>query len=64
MVQEGLDLSSKCHYQYLNFRFKCIGSTQACVYEFQYSFYPIEGLEAYLIKHNRDWGKKLKTSFY
>lgn len=54
-LKEGLIMSAKFHYQYLLHLFTTINSEIRVTYDFSYSFYPIEGLEPYVIKHNEFW---------
>lgn len=58
----GLELSNKFYYQYLFFLFSNIEKDTTSVYSFDYSFYPLEGLEEFVKKHNQKWEKEFKES--
>lgn len=51
--QEGLNKSKQFHYQYIHHLFSTIENKT--VYNFEYSFYPTEGLKEYVNKHNEFW---------
>ncbi len=59
-LQEGLELSQKFYYQYLNFIFKNIDNIDSEIYDFKYSYYPDNRLESFVKKHNESWRKNLK----
>lgn len=56
----GLELSKKYYYQYLEFLFNNIESENKPDYNFSYSYYPLEGFEDYVKKHNETWEKEFK----
>jgi NAD-dependent SIR2 family protein deacetylase len=56
-VKQGIELTNKFHYQYLNHLFSNIDNNSKNKYEFSYEYYPIEGLEEYVDKHNESWKK-------
>ncbi len=51
--KEGFVLSKQFHYQYIHHLFNNI--EQRKDYDFEYSFYPINGLEEYVYEHNEFW---------
>ena len=61
-LQEGIALSKKFHYQYLNYLFENIDIVPKPFYVFSYSFYPIPTLEEYVQKHNDYWEKIYKEN--
>lgn len=52
-TQEGLSKSKQFHYQYIYHLFRTIENKTE--YNFEYSFYPTEGLREYVSKHNEFW---------
>ncbi len=63
-ILEGQELSRKYCYQYLNFLFDNIRSTENSVYKFSYNYYNESELENYVNKHNKSWTKILKERAY
>lgn len=59
-VQEGIELTSRFYYKYLNFLFTNLESDLKKVYNIDYSYYPLENLESYVKKHNEYWEKEFK----
>jgi hypothetical protein len=59
-VSEGIQLSAKFYYQYLNFLFKNIENNGDNHYSFSYAYYPIPMLEEYVKKHNARWEIEFK----
>lgn len=61
-VNEGLELSKKFYYQYLNFLFENIENETQLIYNFSYSYYPLNTLETFVKKHNENWEKEFKEN--
>lgn len=61
---EGLELSKKFYYQYLNFLFENIETEIKPTYNFNYDFYPLDSLESFVKKHNENWEKVFKENKY
>ncbi len=59
-ANQGIELSNQYYYQYLNFLFKNLLDEDNQQYVFSYSYYPLEGLEEYVKKHNTEWEKRFK----
>jgi len=59
-VDEGIRLSLSFSYQYLHYLFTNIEDNEGGLYECNYSFYPIEGLEEHVKHHNKVWKKYFK----
>ena len=62
-VKEGKDLSSNFFYQYINHLFDNIENEGENKFNFNYSYYPLDGLEAYVIKHNSEWESIFKKLY-
>lgn len=56
--QEGLSKSKQFHYQYIHHLFSNIENKTE--YNFEYSFYPTEGLKEYVNNHNEYWKSEFK----
>ncbi|MFD2161499.1 hypothetical protein ACFSJU_03790 [Paradesertivirga mongoliensis] len=56
----GLELSSKFHFQYIHFLFSNLENKESATYNFTYEYYPIDGLEKYVQKHNDEWERIIK----
>lgn len=61
-LKEGLELSQKSYYQYLNFLFSNIENETKPEYNFSYSYYPINTLETFVKQHNENWEKHFKEN--
>ncbi len=59
-VKKGLELSKKHHYQFIHHLFNNLYTDRKDNYNFSYSFYPINGLEEYVNKHNKKWEKTFR----
>lgn len=60
--QEGLAKSKQFHYQYIYHLFNTLENKTE--YNFEYSFYPIEGLKEYVTKHNEFWKSEFEKEIY
>jgi hypothetical protein len=54
-INQGFELSKKYYYQYINHLFENLYNNRINEYNFSYSFYPVNELEAYVKKHNLEW---------
>lgn len=57
---EGIDLSSRFYFQYLNFLFSNIENPIKPLYTFSYAYYNLPNLESFVQRHNEFWIEKLK----
>ncbi|WP_026726177.1 SIR2 family protein [Flavobacterium sasangense] len=57
-IAEGLELSRKFKYQYLDYLFTNIDNLDKSGYNFNYDYFEIEGLEKFVDKNIEEWGKR------
>ncbi|GAA4432589.1 hypothetical protein GCM10023188_21130 [Pontibacter saemangeumensis] len=55
IYNEGLELSSKYYYQYLEFKFRSLINSDSSKYNCSSEYYPVKGIVEYLHKHNEEW---------
>lgn len=60
LLNKGLELSKKYYYQYLNHLFENLKNNSHSTYNFNFSFYKLEDLEKYVVRHNEEWEKEFK----
>ena len=56
-LREGLELSKKFKYQYLDYLFSNIGNNNEEKYAFNYEYYELSGLENFVKQYNDKWEK-------
>lgn len=61
-LAQGIELSSKFRYQYINFLFENIDNKESKTYNFTYSYYPLSNLEDFVIEHNEKWEKYFREN--
>jgi hypothetical protein len=60
LLIQGLELSKKYYYQYINHLFDNLKNNINTIYDFNFSFYQVTELEKYVIRHNEEWKKTFK----
>ncbi len=61
-LKQGIELTGKFYYQYLNHLFVNIDATSMPIYNFDYSFYPLSSIKEYVEKHNTKWEQVFKEA--
>jgi hypothetical protein len=56
-LNQGLELSKKYYYQYIQHLFDNLQNSSCKEYLFSYALYPVNNLEDYVNKHNAEWEK-------